>query len=373
MATLRKKFDCNNWIACFGGTNRSTGTPNRQAAQLIADAYEKSAKAAKAGRFNETQARKVLNDILERAGEKTMNGDTVESYFKQWLGKHSNKATSERYTRIADMFIKSLGKNSDAYLSSITHKDISGFIESRRESGMAPSTVKVDLKILNNAFNLARKMEIIDANPVEKAMTLQPKFKASLERKPFTIEQVSKLVQTATGEWLTLILLGYYTGARLVDCATMKWDNVDFDRHILTYTAQKTKTVSSVPLSAQLESHLLKLASTDSHNPFLSPSLSNRKSCGVGGLSGVFGALMAKAGIDPEIIKGNGIKNFSQLSFHSLRHTFNSLLANNGVDQETRKKLIGHKTDAVNTGYTHLDIEKLKGAMDKLPQLKMGA
>ena len=371
MASLRKKLDCNNWIACYCGTNRSTGTSDRQKAQMIAFEYEKAAKAAKAGRFNETQARKVLNDILERAGEKTMNGDTVESYFKEWLKKHTN-ATSTRYTRIARLFLEHLGKKSEAYLSNITYRDISSFIDLRRAAGIAPSTLQCDLKILNIYFNSARKNEIIDSNPVERAMADQPKFKASLERKPFTTEQVSKLVQTATGEWLTLILLGYYTGARLVDCATMKWDNVDFDRHILTYKAQKTDTVSSVPLSAQLEAHLLKLASTDNPNPFLSPSLSKRKSCGVQGLSGSFAALMAKAGIDPEIIKGNGIKNFSQLSFHSLRHTFNSLLANNGVDQETRKKLIGHKTDAVNTGYTHLDLSKLKGAMDKLPQLEMG-
>jgi integrase len=61
------------------------------------------------------------------------------------------------------------------------------------------------------------------------------------------------------------------------------------------------------------------------------------------------------------------------LSFHSLRHTTNTLLANNGIDQETRMVLIGQTTKAVNSDYTHLDLKKLRGAVAMLPQLKIAA
>jgi integrase len=82
---------------------------------------------------------------------------------------------------------------------------------------------------------------------------------------------------------------------------------------------------------------------------------------------------MVKAGVDPQVIKGQGKRNFSQFSFHSLRHTTNTLLANNGVNQETRMTLIGQTTKAVNSDYTHMDLVKLRSEMKKLPRLKISA
>jgi integrase len=117
--------------------------------------------------------------------------------------------------------------------------------------------------------------------------------------------------------------------------------------------------------------HLEALASTDDPNPYLTPSLSDKRSGGKTGLSSTFKQIMDKAGIDPEEIQGKGKRKFSQLSFHSLRHAFNSLLANQGVDQETRMKLTGQKSKAVNKDYTHLDMDKLSSAMQKLPMLEL--
>jgi integrase len=65
-----------------------------------------------------------------------------------------------------------------------------------------------------------------------------------------------------------------------------------------------------------------------------------------------------------------GNRKFSKLSFHSLRHTFNSSLANAGVSQERRMKLTGHTSAEVNTGYTHHEVETLRDEVNKLPRLK---
>ena len=81
--------------------------------------------------------------------------------------------------------------------------------------------------------------------------------------------------------------------------------------------------------------------------------------------------IMDKAGFDTLVVQGKGKRKFSKLSFHSLRHSFNSLLANEGIDQESRMKLVGQKSKAINTDYTHLDMPKLEDAMSKLPALKL--
>jgi len=64
---------------------------------------------------------------------------------------------------------------------------------------------------------------------------------------------------------------------------------------------------------------------------------------------------------------GKGIRNFTNRTFHSLRHSFNSALANAGVTEEVRMKLSGHSSKAMNTRYTHLEVGTLKRAMTSLP------
>ena len=68
-------------------------------------------------------------------------------------------------------------------------------------------------------------------------------------------------------------------------------------------------------------------------------------------------------------VPGKGKRNFTKRTFHSLRHGFNSKLANEGVSEEVREKLTGHKSGMMNQRYTHLEIDALRKAVRKLPML----
>ena len=67
--------------------------------------------------------------------------------------------------------------------------------------------------------------------------------------------------------------------------------------------------------------------------------------------------------------EGSAGRTQSSLSFHSLRHSFNSALANAGVAQELRQKLTGHASKAMNAKYTHHEIDALRGAVALLPSV----
>jgi integrase len=378
MASLTKKTDCKNWIACFmlpdgTRTNRSTGTTDRKLAQEMADKMEAAARQVRAGIFNEVRARKFLNDMLERAGEDKFNTDTVEVYLRDWLKSKDNAGTSERYTHTVDLFLQSLGEKAKAYLTSITYKDIQKFIESRK-SGVVAKTISVDVKTLSTAFNLAKRLHFIPDNPVEKCLALNPLKSKSMERSPFTGEQVASLLKVATAEWQTAIFFGYCLGARLEDCVCMQWNNVNFEKGLIDYVSRKRGVRAVVPMTPELQAHLESIA-TDTAEQSITPGLADiyarKGSGGKAGLSATFAKLMATAGIDSQTVEGEeGKRKFNRLSFHSLRHAFNSALANNGVDQETRMALIGQVTKAVNADYTHLDLAKLRAAVTKLPSLK---
>jgi integrase len=88
------------------------------------------------------------------------------------------------------------------------------------------------------------------------------------------------------------------------------------------------------------------------------------------GLSQTFRGLMHKAGIfaegeSTERKKGKGRRVF-ELSFHSLRHTAISELANHGVAKEIRMKLSGHKSN-VHERYTHHELEALRTQIERVP------
>ena len=111
----------------------------------------------------------------------------------------------------------------------------------------------------------------------------------------------------------------------------------------------------------------LKFLSTFGTAGFLCPKLSGKISGGRRGLSETFKRIVQKARIDPMTVQGKGIRKFSRRTFHSLRHSFNSALANAGVAEEVRMKLTGHSSKVMNKNYTHLQDDTLKNAMTSFP------
>jgi integrase len=167
-------------------------------------------------------------------------------------------------------------------------------------------------------------------------------------------------------------LLAYYTGARLSDCCAMPWDAVDFAAGTLTYTPQKTGGEPvMIPMHPELHAHLESLATSDKPERFVMPHMSGLKSGGRHGLSESFKNLMRKTGVDSQRVERDvGVRTLSRRSFHSLRHSFTSALANADVPPELRMKLTGHTTEATHKIYTHHEIETLRRAIEKLPGLQ---
>jgi integrase len=121
-----------------------------------------------------------------------------------------------------------------------------------------------------------------------------------------------------------------------------------------------------------LHEFLLELPAPDSGKEFLFASLAGKSTSGKSGLSQMFKRLMERAKVRGEIVRerqGESGRSVSTLSFHSLRHTLVSLMANAGVPVEVRQKFTGHASAEMNQHYTHHEIETLRAAVEKLPTL----
>jgi integrase len=228
-------------------------------------------------------------------------------------------------------------------------------------------TANLAVKIVSMAFHKALRQGKIKFNP---CTGLDPLPEESVEREPFTIDEIKRLVEAARGDWNGAILFAYYTGARLGDVANMQWSAIDPQRSLVTFTPQKTKRKKKnairIPLHPDLEKELLKRPGVGAAPLF--PSLAGRETGGRHGLSAEFAVIMRKARVHGEIVRhtANGPGNTTK-SFHSLRHSFNSALANAGVDRELRQVLTGHASERMNELYTHREVEPLRAAIAALP------
>jgi len=375
MASLWKHPNSPYWTACFTDregrqVKRSTKQTDKRKALLIAVEYERLEIQARSAAASTRQMQKVLNDMLEKTNEPTIVTPTTEKYLREWLTGIETKnspGTYERYKHTVDLFLKNIGSVARSPVTSISSSHIESFLNARIKSGVASKTASVDLKTLNTAFDRAERYSVILKNPV--SAVDRPRVE-SMEREIFTPQQVAQLLDTVghKSDWFTLILLGYFTGQRLGDCATLEWKNVDMKSRVIHFRQGKTGKKVVVPMTEDLHEHL-DFLSEFIEDKFVCPDLGERGSGGAHGLSESFGRIVKKAGIDSLKIKGKGKINFNRLSFHSLRHSFNSVMAEAGVTQEIRMRLTGHSSTSMNNRYTHTGNKQLEDAVAVLPSV----
>jgi integrase len=65
--------------------------------------------------------------------------------------------------------------------------------------------------------------------------------------------------------------------------------------------------------------------------------------------------------------QGRASRLTAELCFHSLRHTATSALKSAGVSDAIARAIVGHESAAVSRAYTHLDMETMRKALEKMP------
>lgn len=336
---------------------------------------ERTAATAKRGQLTEVQARKIVADIYEQSVGETLSFIDTATFLREWVsGKEVTKAagTAMRYKRTVEDFLIFVDKKASKPLSAVAPGDIQRFRDLQIKEGKSPATANMAVKTLRVPFNVARRQALILHNPAD-AVELLPSESES--RETFTWEQLKSLLDSNKGEWKGMILLGACAGLRIGDAARITWSNIDLSRRTLAFYPQKAQRSKqrkplTIPLHSSLEKYLLDLPTSDNPKAPIFPELSQKGVSGAGGLSLTFRRIMRKAGI---IAEGEGEdrkegkgRRFMSLGFHSLRHTFVSLLANQNVSKEMRMKLAGHTSEA-HDRYTHLEVDTLRDSINAIP------
>jgi integrase len=393
MASIHRKIDSRYWFAAWRdlrgrlhvrSTKIEANPPHENPRERSALAGRNKRLATEFAARLETEARgnpvalqlrRIVEDIGHKLDGVQVTHETTRAYLGAFLDRTkatAKPATFTRYAATCAAFLRHLGQRADKHLQDVTPRDIDSFFSARLSEGVSPQTVAVDRKTLNRPFALAAKQGLVIQNPVTAADSID----ATTERRePFTASEIQRLLNHATADWKTAILLGALAGLRLSDAANLQWASIDWAGRCIRFRPEKTSRKRRdliVPLHATLEAHLLTLPAADDATAPVCPTLCGRRTGARAGLSAEFADIMLAAGIDAErgTATGRG-RAMARKSFHSTRHFFVTALESAGVAADLRMMLSGHTSLATSRRYTHTAETTLAGAIDKLPALEI--
>ncbi len=223
----------------------------------------------------------------------------------------------------------------------------------RRGKPFAAQTIKHQLVILRRLYNLARKWGMFDdKSPMESVE--MPRID-NQKTEFLTNEELTRLLDTLDTwpfrESAAFIRFALFTGLRRGELFKLTWDDVDFERGMLTLKDPKGGKTESIPVSREAMEVLRTLNVTSS---FVFPGKNGNQRTDFN---------------DPwqRIRKAADLPEGFRL--HGLRHHFASTLVSAGVNLLVVQKLLTHKDAKTTARYAHLAPGALKDAALKSGEL----
>lgn len=297
-----------------------------------------------------------IEGVFESAfGGASISESTIQAYkcqvgrFAEWLGR-------------AHPFVESA--------SGVTREIAAEFI-SLGCSQWTQGFRKRALTTLNAAFKRLRRKGLVSENPFESVEAHAPR---PVRKRALSKDEASRLKKAADGiggEMKTVFYFGMFTGQRFGDCCSMKWEYVKGEPggRWLEFAPMKTKRLGikvTVPLDPRLEEVLGEMRKS-SGGEFVTPRMAARyaksRTAAVRSANKVF----EKAGIKRLDSEGRVV-----VGFHSLRHTFVSVLANAGKPLAVVQSMVGHSSAKMTEYYTHASLEAQREALGALSKPEAG-
>lgn len=361
------------WTRCL----KSTKTTNKTKAASIAQELQTFALRAQEGAdtsISRDYVLDTLNHILRLAGREYVTPSKPwDEYSAVWLELRKPRTgarTMLNYKGHVKSLTSWLGKRASTDIATLTAQDIQAWYNHLIAEGRTPATADCSLKIIKQIFNRAQAEGFCQRNPADLVVRQHGE---SNVREPFTIEEIAQILSylrdTGQKDWLTVTLLGICTGQRLRDCALADWSQITEHNNTLVWTLKQAKTGAQViiPIVEPLATTLLAVPKAE-RSGALAPSLAEPAKHKRTDLSTPFSAILDKAGITRTTQnKKDGAKGqkWTNKTYHSLRHTTNSLMANAGISDDVRRKILGHASTAMNARYTHLDVSTTMPALQQ--------
>ncbi len=275
---------------------------------------------------------------------------TLGELYEEWSDvkyKYISKATIDNYKASW----KHLSKYENLKFKDLRTAHLQTVIDQCHKNGMSRSTLEKIRTVAVMLYNYALENDIINKN-YAKFIKL-PKIE-KVEKKRFSDLEIKKIEGAAdTLPWADTILIMIYTGMRISEMLGLTKFNLDLDGGLITggikTEAGKNRVIPIHPkILKYIKQHYNK------NNDTLICDKNGKK-------------ISAKRYRDKMYHPALETLEIRKLTPHACRHTFGSLMAEAGVETTSIQRIIGHSDYSTTANiYTHLEIETLKKAMNKI-------
>jgi integrase len=301
-----------------------------------------------------TKDKKIAVALLLRKPliEKSAEEKTLSSCIKDYLSYTKLHHAAKTHRLYEDVLERLSLEKGDQPISVISSRDMEFYIMKRGESLRAAS-INIELRAFRTFFNTLKRWEAITKNPCD---GIKPVRTAESTPAYLSTEQLKGLILSIRDPWLKeIVIFASMTGLRLGELLNLKWEEVDVERKTILIQSSvvynvKFGKIRTIPLN-ETAVELLRARTRTSQYVFTGKRGGRADANFV---SRKFRVAVRAANVDKRI------------HFHSLRHTFASLLVRNNTSLYQVQKLLGHSSPRVTEIYAHLQHTDMESTVNSL-------
>lgn len=307
--------------------------------------------AVRAGTYERPEDRKRREEEAKRVAAEEL-GPTFAKFGERFLRDHGSLRRSDYY----EITIRVLGRYfGSKRLREITPEDLDLYrrhcltVERR-----SPATTRKRLTTLGTMFRWAKRWGVIRENP---ATDLEKPPEPHHKTRFLTREEFALLVERAE-PWLRPILtVAVLTGLRLKEVVGIRVESIDWDNRLVHVSEDcKTARPRAVPMTDTVLEILREQAGRFRKTGFVfldgehCDRTSRRERNRISQRTKIAAKAAALDGV----------------TFHTLRHTAGSWMAQDGYSEVLIAEVLGHATTATTKRYMHLRPQHLRAPIDAL-------
>ncbi len=318
------------------------------------DDVEKKNRRVSTGERNKAAALKFLKNFVPEKKEKnTQSQILLNDFFKEFY-QFAKESLSQSYLRSivlsSRMFINFTGNK---HLRDITPREAELFIS--HTYARAKYSAHLYYRTLKAAFYKAVNWGHIESNPFSKIKPAKTQKKLPVF---ITLDELSRICEKENNAMLKILYtVAFYTGLRQSELLNLKWRDIDVDKKFLVVGntsdfVTKSKSARMVPLNSSVIDALsnVKKGANDDY-VFLNEN-------GIK-LNNDFASKRFKKAVRKSCMN-------DEIHFHTLRHSFASCLAQNGISLYVIKEILGHQNISTTQIYAHLNNAALFDAVNSI-------
>lgn len=319
----------------------------------------------------------AINECVKRINEGALNRMKLCDVLDAYRSKPRNSLVTDRTFKEYESHWKNLvawleeNHPPVQYMNEITLDMAEKFLASEWKKGIAARSYNERITKFRSLFSSLHKNAGLSKNVWQETSKMK---EAVISKKPLSPEQLKEIFYVADDSLKALFFIGMYTGLRRGDCCKLKWENIDFEKGIITVRPGKTKVYGkeiNIPIHPVLLEVLLHLRrEVEEKEEYVLPDIADRYDKNSKYLTDKITKTFEKAGVKTCVKRKGSVRKANVYGFHSFRHSFVSFCASGGVPVHVVMELVGHNSKTVHQIYQHAsEKEKLK-AIKSLPMLE---